>query len=58
MNIMQVLKEFFPELMIAGAAVILIVNAVKKAPLSDSLRWIAIAMLYTAVLMRKDENEA
>jgi hypothetical protein len=53
MNIMQMLKMFFPELMIAGAAVILIVNAVKKAPLSDSLRWIAIAMLYIAVLMRK-----
>jgi hypothetical protein len=53
MNIMQVLKEFFPELMIAGAAVILIVNAVKKAPLSDSLRWIVIVMLYIAVLMRK-----
>lgn len=50
---MQMLKEFFPELMIVGAAGILIVNAVKKDPLSDSLRWIVIAMLYMAVLMRK-----
>ena len=51
---MQVLKEFFPELMIAGAAGILIVNAVKKGPLPDSLRWIVTAMLYisAAVLMR------
>ena len=52
MNIMQMLKEFFPELMAAGAMEILIVNAFKKDPLPDSLRWIVIVMLYTAALMR------
>lgn len=50
---MQVLKEFFPELMVAGVAVILIAYAVKKVPLPYPLRWILHAMLYTAVLMRE-----
>lgn len=51
-SIMQMLKEFFPELMAAGAMEILIVNAFKKDHLPDSLRWIVIVMLYTAALMR------
>jgi hypothetical protein len=49
---MQMLKIVFPWLMVAGAAGILIVNAVKKGPLPDSLRWIVIVMLYAAALMR------
>ena len=54
MNIMQILKVFFPGLMVAGAAGILIVDVFKKDPFPDSLRWIATAMLYisAAVLMR------
>lgn len=51
---MQMLKVFFPGLMVAVTAGILIVNVFKKDPLPDSLRWIVTAMLYisAAVLIR------
>ena len=52
MNVMQMLKVFFPGLMVAGAVGSLVVNIGEKGPFPVSLQWIGAALLYTALLMR------
>ena len=49
---MQMLKVFFPGLMVAGAVGSLIVNSIEKGPFPVSLQWIGAALLYTALLAR------
>ena len=49
---MQMLKVFFPGLMVAGALGSLFVNVVEEGPFPVSLQWFGAAMLYTALLAR------
>jgi hypothetical protein len=49
---MQMLKAFFPGLMVAGALGSLFMNVVENGPFPVSLQWIGAALLYTALLMR------
>lgn len=49
---MQMLKAFFPGLMVAGAVGSLVVNIGENGPFPISLQWFGAVLLYTALLMR------
>lgn len=49
---MNVLKTFFPILMVIGAMGSLVVNIVDKGEWATSLQWIGAALLYTALTIR------
>lgn len=48
----DVLKIFFPLLMVAGAAGSLVVNIIEHGEWPTSLQWFGAALLYTALLFR------
>ena len=49
---MEILKNFFPLLMVAGALGSFIVNIVSKGDWATSLQWLGACLLYTALTVR------
>lgn len=49
---LEILKIFFPILMVIGAAGSLIVNIIDHGEWATSLQWIGAGLLYTALTIR------
>ena len=49
---LEILKIFFPILMVIGAAGSLIVNIIDRGEWATSLQWIGAGLLYTALTIR------